>query len=331
MPAWFALILAIYLSPAPGGSGPAGPPEPPIPPALRSALALQIALEAAGYSPGLIDGAIGSRTRLALAAFQDGESLPITGEADGATLLLLRPDPESALTRVAVSPSDISEVDPPPRDWLERSKKRRLLYPSLSNLIAERAHTTERLLAALNPDRDLAALRPGDALFVPATKAERRFRGPMERIEIDLERKVILIFSETGKRAAPAALLFCSIAADPARAPPGDSRVATVVADPTYTFDPKMWPEVRGIPKKLLIPPGPRSPVGLRWIGLERDGVGIHGAPEPEMIGKTGSHGCFRLTNWDAIWLASQVRVGIPVKILKSSAESGWPWGGSPG
>jgi len=121
-------------------------------------------------------------------------------------------------------------------------------------------------------------------------------------------------------------MLFCSIAADPAKAVPGETRIVRVAADPVYTFDPAMWPEVQGITKKLTIPPGPRNPVGIRWIGLERNGVGIHGSPEPEMIGKTGSHGCFRLTNWDAAWLAGLVGVGMPVRIVRTTAESSWTW-----
>ena len=320
--AGFALALAI---PGPGrAANQAADSEPAVPSSVRSAVAIQIALEAQGFSPGLIDGSIGAKTRMALAAFQAVSGLPPSGDADEATLRALAMDPRAAFAQTVVSITDTDEVDPPPRDWLERSKKRRLLYPTLSNLIAERAHTTERFLAALNPGRSLTALASGDLVFVPAVSADRRFSGQLERIEIDLERKAILLFS--GKRPVPSGLLFCSIAADPAKAIPGDSRVATVVADPTYTFDPLKWPEVHGIEKKLTIPPGPRSPVGLRWIGLEREGVGIHGAPEPENIGKTGSHGCFRLTNWDAVWLGSLARIGTPVRILRSTAESSWRW-----
>jgi lipoprotein-anchoring transpeptidase ErfK/SrfK len=320
--AGLALALAVA---GPGwGAHQASDAEPAVPASVRSAVAIQIALEGQGFSPGLIDGSIGAKTRMALAAFQAVSGLPPSGDADEATLRALAPDPRAAFGQTVISPTDPEEVDPPPRDWLERSKKRRLLYPSLSNLIAERAHTTERFLAALNPGRPLADLGPGDLLFVPAASAERRFSGTLERIEIDLERKAIFLFS--GKRPVPSGLLFCSIAADPAKAIPGDSRVATVCADPTYTFDPLKWPEVHGIEKKLTIPPGPRSPVGLRWIGLEREGVGIHGSPEPENIGKTGSHGCFRLTNWDAVWLGSLVRTGTPVRILRSASESSWRW-----
>jgi lipoprotein-anchoring transpeptidase ErfK/SrfK len=297
------------------------------PRALCDALALQISLEARGYSPGLLDGALGLKTRLALAAFQAAAGLPATGEASTATLALLSPDPQAALAPIKISAADLAEVDPPPRDWIERSRKQRLLYPSLANLVAERAHTTERLLAALNPGVDLSALRPGDVLQAPAVNEARKQCAPAGRIEIDLDRKLILVFSSRAGETAPAGLLHCSIAADPARAPEGEARIAVVAADPVYTFDPAKWPEVRGVNRKLRIPPGPRSPVGLRWIGLDLEGIGIHGVPEPEMIGKTGSHGCFRLTNWDAIWLAGVVQIGTPVRIVRNTSQSSWVWG----
>ena len=89
-----------------------------------------------------------------------------------------------------------------------------------------------------------------------------------------------------------------------------------VPLNPDYTFDPRMWPEVKNVDRKLTIPPGPRNPVGLCWIGLAVPGVGIHGSPAPEMIGKTGSHGCFRLTNWDALRLSTMVRIGTPVRFV---------------
>ncbi len=107
----------------------------------------------------------------------------------------------------------------------------------------------------------------------------------------------------------------------------GDCRIVNVVSDPNYTFNPIYWPEVSAIDDILLIPPGPRNPVGLRWIGLDRSGIGLHGTPEPENVGRTGSHGCFRLTNWDAIWLSGVVKPGLPVKIYRRSVETSWSWG----
>jgi hypothetical protein len=96
--------------------------------------------------------------------------------------------------------------------------------------------------------------------------------------------------------------------------------VVVVTPNPAYTFDPKMWPDVTNVTKKLLIPPGPRNPVGMCWVGLSLPGYGIHGTPNPEMIGKTGSHGCFRLTNWDAVRLGRITTAGVPVKFINPEA-----------
>jgi lipoprotein-anchoring transpeptidase ErfK/SrfK len=93
--------------------------------------------------------------------------------------------------------------------------------------------------------------------------------------------------------------------------------VVGVTSNPAYSFDPAMWPEVNNVTQKLLIPPGPRNPVGVCWIALSLPGYGIHGTPTPEMIGKTGSHGCFRLTNWDATRLGGMVEAGIGVEFVK--------------
>jgi lipoprotein-anchoring transpeptidase ErfK/SrfK len=116
-------------------------------------------------------------------------------------------------------------------------------------------------------------------------------------------------------------LYHCSIAADRRKRPTEKCVIDNVVENPKYTFDPVNWPEVKDVKQKLLIPAGPRNPVGLCWIGLSKKGYGIHGTPEPENIGKTGSHGCFRLTNWDALRLARQVRIGAGVRFTESPAE----------
>lgn len=98
--------------------------------------------------------------------------------------------------------------------------------------------------------------------------------------------------------------------------PSGETKVVVVHRNPDYTFDPQYWPEVHNVTHKLLISPGPRNPVGLAWIGLDLPGYGIHGTPHPEMIGKTGSHGCFRMSNWDAIRLSKMIRPGAIVTFV---------------
>jgi lipoprotein-anchoring transpeptidase ErfK/SrfK len=286
------------------------------PPSRKEMLAWQIALERKGFSPGLVDGIVGPKTVLATRAFQTSCDLPVTGEIDPLTAKTLEVDTLTAVESYPIKAEDLALVGYCPPDWLERSRRSRLLYPTIANCLAEKFHTSERCLAWLNPKVDLALLEAGETLQVPGIRAREPLYTPA-RIEIDLERKLVLLLDEVGNAIG---LLHCSVAKDLSRVRRGDTVVSTLVENPHYTFDPKMWPEVKNVKRKLVIPDGPRSPVGIRWIGLDLPGVGIHGTPEPEHIGKTGSHGCFRLTNWDAIHLASQVSIGTPVGIVDASS-----------
>jgi len=108
----------------------------------------------------------------------------------------------------------------------------------------------------------------------------------------------------------------CSIAHSVSKRPVGGLRVAILAPDPNYTFDPEIFPEsaeARQLKTKLVLPPGPNNPVGVAWIGLDRPRYGIHGTPNPEQVGRTESHGCFRLANWNAEFLLKLVTVGTPV------------------
>ena len=284
---------------------------------LRERLAWQLALERVGLSPGLIDGMPGPKTELATWEFQRVRGLPRTGRLDAATATALGVAPDEALAAYTIQAGDARDVGPAPTDWIERSKLTRLAYPSLEELVAERFHCSRRLLAQLNPGADLTWLKAGDTLHVPAVPAD--LAAPEgARVDINLAEKAIRVVSRDGKLVG---LFHCSIAADKANLPSGKAAVALIVESPNYTFDPKKWPEVKGIDRKLVIPPGPRNPVGVRWIGLTLPGYGIHGTPWPELIGKTGSHGCIRLTNWDAARLARMVRVGTPVTFSAAAAR----------
>jgi len=179
---------------------------------------------------------------------------------------------------------------------------------SLDQLVAERYHCSRALLATLNPGRDLGHLAAGDKLIVPLV-GPRGEAPPADRLDVDTGAKVIRAFA--GDRLV--GLFHCSIAARHAKVPTRPASVTGITENPTYRFDPSMWPEVKGIGHPLIIPPGPRNPVGLCWIALSLPGYGMHGSPAPEMIGKTGSHGCFRMTNWDALRLAHMIKPGTPV------------------
>ena len=281
-------------------------------PALRNSLAWQIALDRVGFSPSILDGKIGPRGEVATREFQRANGLPATGKLDTATAAALQTAPEKALTTYTIQAADAAQIAPIPKTWPEKAKLAHMAYPSLEELVAEKFHCTKGLLARLNPAKEMAALKPGDTLQVPAiAESHPAIRG--ERIDINLSEKIVRVFGkDNGEKLV--GLFHCSIAADKENLPPVPSTTVAVISEnPNYTFDPEKWPEVKDVKEKLTIPPGPRNPVGLCWMGLALHGYGIHGSPTPEMIGKTGSHGCFRLTNWDALRLAKMIRIGTPV------------------
>jgi lipoprotein-anchoring transpeptidase ErfK/SrfK len=111
----------------------------------------------------------------------------------------------------------------------------------------------------------------------------------------------------------------CSIAQRVEKRPVGELHVAVIAPNPNYTFDPELFPESAEAKEqpgvKLILPPGPNNPVGAVWIGLDKPGYGMHGTPRPEDVGRTESHGCFRLANWNAELLLRIVWVGMPVYV----------------
>ena len=298
-----ACIAGLLTASALGQTAPAGP----TPASPRLALAWQIALEREGFSPGVLDGKAGRKTTLATEAFQRYRGLPVTGKLDDATTAALQL-PAQPIAPYPVTADDAQRVTGIPNNWVERSALAYTGYDTMADLLAEKFHCTQALLAALNPRLSLGNLKPGDTLQapLPLPGATRHAR----RLEIDLGAKTITALDTQGRAVA---LCHCSVAADVAKRPSGSTTVTVIVANPEYLFDPEHWPEVHGIDRKLTIKPGPRNPVGLCWMGLGLPGYGIHGSPRPEQIGKTGSHGCFRLTNWDALRLAQMIDVGTPV------------------
>lgn len=335
-PLRLALIAALGLAPALHAEPPrAAAPDPRVeealeslPPARRRTLRWQLALESWGFSPGVIDGRMGPKTRMALAAAQTCRGAPATGEPEADTLKALGGEKAPLLQIARVTRSDLEQIDDsPPLTWVEKSERERLDYHSLPDLLAEKYHTSPGFLEELNPATSLHALRAGDTLVVPALRSFRHRTNPgISHVEIDLARKVILLVQEQGGQRYLKGLLHCSIAADPSEAPVGVSTVRRIVSNPNYTFNPDKWPEVHDVPHTLVIPPGPRNPVGLCWIALSRPGYGIHGTPSPTAIGKTGSHGCFRLTNWDVTWLSQVLEVGVEVRVFERSDQTSWNW-----
>lgn len=284
----------------------------PISVTLETGLAWQIALDREGFSPGLIDGRPGGKTVIATREYQRFMGLPESGMLDDATVSALGVRPDAAIGNYTVAQDDFAMIGPNPSDWNQKAKLKMLGYDSIESALAEKFHCTRALLATLNPGVSVAGLKAGDAIRAPAVSAGQI--RPAARVEINLSQKIIRLQDATGKTVG---MFHCSIAAKESKRPSGKASVTVINPNPVYKFDPKMYPEVKSVKRVLMIPPGPRNPVGLCWTGLSRPGYGMHGTPNPELIGKTGSHGCFRLANWDAIRLSKMVQVGTPVTFLK--------------
>lgn len=285
---------------------------------LESQLAWQLALEREGFSPGILDGKMGPKARTAIQEFQKFAGLRPSGDPDSATAAVLGVAPEMAVRVYTVSQADADRIAPLPKTWPDKAKVRWLGYETVLDAVAERFHCTHGLLAKLNPGVDFSTLKPGDSLRVPNVAPPKE--SPLAHfVVVDLSAKQIRAVDRSG---AVFALFHCSVAELESNLPTRDTTVQVISHEPSYLFDPKMWPEVTGVDRKLLIPPGPRNPVGLVWIGLGLPGYGIHGTPKPELIGKTGSHGCIRLTNWDALRLSKMVRAGTSVRFVRRTRDT---------
>ena len=313
---WFTVLVMSFSSAALAAQAAGGDDREA---SLRRTIAWQVALDRVGYSPGLIDGTTGTKTRLATIEFQRVHSLPQTGQLDSATAAALKIDPDNVIGRYTIESADVDEIAPVPKTWVAKSQLKFLGHEALDEAIAEKFHCTRALLATLNPGKSINSLKSGDKVVVPVLSPPEPAGGKAAYIEVNLSEKVIRVIDTDNKLAA---MFHCSIAKDKAKLPSHDGRVACVVEDPWYTFDPAVWPEVKEpVSGKLAIPPGPKNPVGRCWIGLSLPGYGMHGTPNPELIGKTGSHGCFRLANWDALRLAKLVKVGTPVKFVSQPSQ----------
>jgi len=273
----------------------------------------QVALARRGISSGPIDAAIGTQTRLAISAFQQLQNLPVTGKLDDLTRSKLVVDAPVTMTYTVTS-NDLARLQPLGKTWTDKSQQTALDYETLLELVSEKSHAHPAMIRLLNPNLNWTNLPAGTVLKVPDVQYPE-IRDTAELIAIHLSEKYLEAFD------AQSNLLVhfpCSIAAKVEKRPVGELHVVVVAPNPNYTFDPELFPEApesKTLDHKLIIPPGPNNPVGVAWIGLDRTGYGIHGTPIPEQVGRTESHGCFRLANWDAEYLVRLVRVGTPVVV----------------
>jgi lipoprotein-anchoring transpeptidase ErfK/SrfK len=271
---------------------------------------LQVLLDRAHASPGQIDGTRGENTRKAVAAYREMRGLDGDDRIDEKLWqTLTEGDQKPVLVRYTITEKDAKGpfIEKVPVDYREKASLPRLSYTSLEEALAEKFHISQKLLRQLNPDAafDLA----GTEIVVPNVQREELPRK-IARVVVsghrvrayDKEERVVAVYPATvGSTERPS--------------PTGELKVTSVAENPTYHYDPAL--NLRGVDvdEKLDLPPGPNNPVGLVWIGLSEKGYGIHGTPDPDAVGKRASHGCIRLTNWDALELAKHVSKGTPVTI----------------
>lgn len=293
-------------------------------------LKAQVALDRLGFSPGTIDGKDGQSFIAALRGFQEANHLPKTGKLDVATAKALTARDNRPATRLVVIPDAFARgpfVPNLPKDAAEQAKLPALGYRSLGEALAERFHTTPEALAALNPAGTKVGsgrtIRVPDIPDVDTARLPRDERGwnrtlqllgiapdqpRAERVVVDKSDAVLRVYGPDDRLIAQ---FPATMGSEHDPLPLGQWTIQGVSRNPDFHYNPKLFWDVSDKKEAVLLKPGPNGPVGVVWLDLSKPHYGIHGTSEPQTIGRAESHGCVRLTNWDAARLAQMVKPGI--------------------
>ena len=301
-------------------------------PAPNPVLQAQVALDRRGFSPGVIDGKDGMSFKAAVRGFQDANGLPPTGEYDEKTAQALLTGQDSPTTWLVRIPEGFARGPffNIPNEMSDKAKLPALTYRNLLEKLAERFHTTPETLLALNsPGTQVGA---GATVRVPAIanqpvatiEGDERGWGETlaslgvakaqpqaDHLVVDKSEGLLRVYDGDSKLIAQFPVTTGS-EHDPL--PLGEWTIKGVSRNPDFHYNPDLFWDASSKDEKAVLKPGPNGPVGVVWIDLSKEHYGIHGTPEPQTIGRTESHGCIRLTNWDAARLAQMVSAGTKAK-----------------
>jgi lipoprotein-anchoring transpeptidase ErfK/SrfK len=291
-------------------SGKAIPGDKPSPLGVR----LEVLLDRAHVSPGEIDGKFGENAKKALRAYAEAQQLTNSDTLTEEVWKKLAADDRPITTHYIITRQDVAGP------FLRRLPSRmeamktlpRLGFTSPREGLAEKFHMSEQLLAALNPGQHFD--RAGDSIVVVDVDGEHAANPTRaDRVEVDKVRQTVKLFDKSN---ALIGFYPATVGSEEKPSPAGTLRVTEIDQNPTYHYNPKYHFKGVQAGRPFTIRPGPNNPVGVVWINLSGDGYGIHGTPSPEKISKAQSHGCVRLTNWDAERVAARVAKGTPVAFV---------------
>jgi len=269
----------------------------------------QILLDRAGFSVGAIDGRMGSNALRAIEGFRAAKGLPPGTIVDADVWKALNMDSAPALVEYTLVEDDVKgPFVKIPASMMLKAKMMSLGYESALEATAERFHISAGLLQQLNAGTKLGAA--GQKIYAPNVLTEVSAKA--SRIVISKSKSTLTVFNDAGQIVAQ---YPCTSGSEHDPLPLGDWKITGVFKNPKFNYNPDLFWDAKPKDSKATIAPGPNNPVGVVWIDLSKEHYGIHGTPSPDQVGHTESHGCIRLTNWDALELAGMVEKGTPVSL----------------
>jgi lipoprotein-anchoring transpeptidase ErfK/SrfK len=277
-------------------------------PSRSALLRAQILLDRANFSTGEIDAHAGSNLKKALVAYQRQRQLNPTGLLDAPTWEMLNQDTLPALVEYTIAPADVAgPFVKIPANMADKALLPAMGYASPIEWLGEKFHASPKLLRELNPKKDFG--REGEVVVVPNVGLTALAKADKSaRVVVSKSLSAVMLVDGANNVVA---YFPASVGSEHDPLPIGNWKINGVSFDPKFHYNPKLFWDAEPGDQKATIPPGPNNPVGVAWIDLSKDHYGIHGTPEPGTIGKTQSHGCIRLTNWDAAKLARAVFPGM--------------------